>query len=250
MRQATLRYLGCPELHDATRVSFMGYGTLDTMLVADADSTVDLQIWGMKASCRRRRWWEAPQTEPFAVEPGIMRVPTGMLQRLPWCGAPGDRTSCTHCAGLPECSGLAPAQRAGDTWERTGHPYTSWDGAPIYHPGHAFSIVSTFQSEAFRMYGCIRGSFPADTGAPLGCAGCGLKDASHRDEIAGSAAVGIVSGRLLVEAPLNEKTSIMVAVRRSYLDRIVRHCSASTQRWGGRTNAQHRVLTFWMSPTR
>ncbi len=208
-----------PRAAYATRVSFMGYGTLDTMLVADADSTVDLQL-GHEAIVQETQVVEAPQTEPFAVEPGIMRVPTGMLQRLP--GAPGESDLLHSLRWLPGVQ-RAGASASGLVIRGSAPDQILYllDGAPIYHPWHAFSIVSTFQSEAFKDVRLYRGSFPAEYGGRLSAVlDAELKD-GHRDEIAGSAAVGIVSGRLLVEAPLNEKTSIMVAVRRSYLDRIV-----------------------------
>ena len=208
-----------PQAEYRVHVSFMGYGTMDTLLEAHSASTVRLQLHPATL-VEAVQMVEAPQVEPFAVEPGVMRVPMGALQRMP--GPPGESDLLHSLRWLPG------VQRAGTSASglvvRGSAPDQNLyllDGAPVYHPWHAFSIVSTFQSETFKNVRLYRGAFPAEHGGRLSAVlDAEMKDGSSK-KAAGSVAIGVFSGRLLLETPLNKKSSMMIAFRRSYLDQIV-----------------------------
>ena len=208
-----------PQAEYAVRFSYVGYGTVDTLLTARPEPTVQVRL-RTAAIVAETQQVVAPEVEPFAVEPGIMRVPTGTLQRLP--GAPGESDLLHSLRWLPG------VQRAGSSASglvvRGSAPDQNlflMDGAPVYHPWHAFSLLSTFQSEAFKDVRLYRGSFPAEHGGRLSAVlDAEMKDGS-REKAAVTAAVGALSGRVLVETPLDDHSSMMVAVRRSYLDRFI-----------------------------
>ncbi len=95
------------------------------------------------------------------------------------------------------------------------------DGAPIYHPWHAFNLVSTFQSDTFKEIKLYRGSFPAQHGGRLSSVlDAQLKD-GNRSEPQARVALSALSGRFLFESPLTRNSSFMLSGRRSYLDKLI-----------------------------
>lgn len=95
------------------------------------------------------------------------------------------------------------------------------DGAPVYHPWHAFSLISTFQTEAFKDFTLYRGSFPSRVGGRT----ASVLDAEMKDGSRGgpqaTVALSALSGRFVVETPATRNSSFMIAGRRSYLDKLV-----------------------------
>jgi hypothetical protein len=95
------------------------------------------------------------------------------------------------------------------------------DGAPIYHPWHAFNLISTFQTDAFKDVKLYRGSFPAQHGGRLASVlDARLKDGS-RSSPSAVAGFSLLSGRFMIESPLTRKSSFMISGRRSYLDKVI-----------------------------
>ncbi len=215
-------YFALPELPQAdyaVRISYVGYATLDTLMPAASVSAADIRLHPVTIIGGTQQV-EAYQLEPFAVEPGATRIPTGMLERMP--GILGESDLLNALRWLPG------VQRAGSSASgltvRGGAPDQNLyllDGAPVYHPWHAFSLISTFQLETFKNVRMYRGSFPAEYGGRLSAVlDAEMKDGS-REKATASAAVGILSGRFFMETPLGDNSSVMVAVRRSYLDQLI-----------------------------
>ncbi|MEX0747423.1 MAG: TonB-dependent receptor, partial [Rhodothermales bacterium] len=95
------------------------------------------------------------------------------------------------------------------------------DGAPIYHPWHAFSLISTFQTETFKGMKLYRGSFPAEFGGRLASVlDAQMKDGSRSDPGA-LVALSALSGRFVIETPATRNSSFMLSGRRSYLDKVI-----------------------------
>ncbi len=95
------------------------------------------------------------------------------------------------------------------------------DGAPVYHPWHAFNLVSTFQSDTFKDIKLYRGSFPSQHGGRLSSVlDARLKDGS-RSKPQARVALSALSGRFLFESPLTRRSSFMISGRRSYLDKLI-----------------------------
>ncbi len=95
------------------------------------------------------------------------------------------------------------------------------DGAPIYHPWHAFSLISTFQTDTFKNILLYKGAFPAEYGGRLSA----VMDAELRDgaRTTPKATIGLsaLNANFLIESPINSKSSFMLSGRRSYLDKII-----------------------------
>lgn len=95
------------------------------------------------------------------------------------------------------------------------------DGAPVYHPWHAFSLISTFQTETFKDIRLYQGAFPAEHGGRLAAVlDAELKD-GHRTAPRAVAGLSATSGRFIIESPVTANSSFMLSGRGSYLDKII-----------------------------
>ncbi len=92
------------------------------------------------------------------------------------------------------------------------------DGVPFFQPWHAFGMFLAFQPEALRSVRFHKGSLPAELGDGL----AGVVELETRDGLverpAGTAALSPVALRAILEAPLNNRTGLFVAARRSTMD--------------------------------
>ena len=200
------------------RFSFLGFQSQDTLLIAGT-ATSDVRL-APAALQTAEVVVEAAREEAFPVEPGVVDVPIQELERLP--SFPGEPDLFQALQWLPG------VQKAGEVngglIVRGGEPDQNLyllDGAPVYHPWHAFSLISTFQTETFKDIKLYQGSFPAEHGGRLSAVlDAELKD-GNRTSPRTVAAIGVLSGRFIVESPLAKGVSFMVSGRRSYLDQII-----------------------------
>ncbi len=200
------------------RFSFLGFQPQDTLLMAGF-ATTDVRLHPA-ALQTGEVVVEASREERFPVEPGVVDVPVQELERLP--SFPGEPDLFQALQWLP---GVQKAgELNGGLIVRGGEPDQNLyllDGAPVYHPWHAFSLISTFQTETFKDIKLYQGSFPAEHGGRLSAVlDAELKD-GNRTTPRTVAAIGVLSGRFVTESPITDKLSFMLSGRRSYLDQII-----------------------------
>jgi len=201
------------------RVSYVGYAPEDTVLTAGAPVALlalqpqEVQAEALQVDARRS------ERSDLAVLPGVVSTPTRELEQLPSFSGESDLFQ-----ALQWMPGI---QRAGELTGglvvrggQSDHNLYLLDGAPVYHPWHAFNVVSTFQTETFKNMSLYRDAFPAEHGGRLSA----VLDAEMRDgsqaALQGVAALSLLSGRVVLEGPLRDDLSFMVAARRSYIDQI------------------------------
>jgi hypothetical protein len=152
--------------------------------------------------------------------PGTISLPLQALEALP--SFPGDQDLFQSLQWLPGVQKLGELN--GTLVIRGGEADQNLyllDGAPVYHPWHAFSLISTFQTETFKDVNLYRGVFPVEHGGRLSAVlDTQLKDGS-RTSTHFTAGLSVLSGRFMVESPLGKNTSFMLSGRRSYLDKII-----------------------------
>ncbi len=93
------------------------------------------------------------------------------------------------------------------------------DEAPVYNAGHFLGFFSVFNNDAVKTADLYKGDIAAKYGGRLSS----LLDVHTIDgnlqEFGGSASIGLISSKLLLEGPVvREKASFMVAARRTYID--------------------------------
>ncbi|NOX36977.1 MAG: TonB-dependent receptor [Calditrichaeota bacterium] len=97
------------------------------------------------------------------------------------------------------------------------------DDATLYNVFHGFGFFSIFHSEALKSVRFIKGGFPARYGGRLSSViDVRLKDGNLK-QFSGKIDLGIISSSIFLEGPLKkEKTSFMIAARRTYADLLLR----------------------------
>jgi len=201
------------------RISYLGYRSVDTTLTA-GEGPVEIRLSETSIESEGVVV-EAGSTSAEESErlPGMMSVALDRLGQLPSFGEPDLFRALQWTPGIRK-TGVA----GGGLSVRGGKPDQNLyllDGAPVYHPWHAFSLISTFQTGTLRSTDLYRGSFPVEHGGRLSSLlDAQMKDGSRREPKA-VAALSMLSGRFRIETPVTASTSFMLSGRRSYVDKLI-----------------------------
>lgn len=206
-------------LHPVT-VSYLGYQHLDTLLaVGRRASTLYLIPATLEAAGVTVEATREHRTD-LIVEPGVIAAPVAHLQTLP--SALGGQDLFQALRWIP---GVQSTGEVGGGLIIRGsgpdqHLYLL-DGAPIYHPWHAFSLISTFQTDTFKDIRLYRGAYPAEYDGRLAAVlDVELKD-GNRTAPHATGAINPLDARFVIESPITPGSSFMLAGRRSYLDKLI-----------------------------
>ena len=214
-------YFAFPELPLGAyrvRVSFVGYATREVELTVEGGvSAVELEPTAIQGSSVVV---EAQKQDVESIVPGLLHVPVQQLDLLPSFPGEGDLLQSLQWMPGIRKSG----EVSGDLVVRGGEPDQNLyliEGAPVYHPWHAFSLISTFQTETYDDVRLYRGAFPAEYGGRLASVlDLRMKD-GNRSRATATAGISFVSARFVAEAPVGKNGSMMISGRRSYLDKII-----------------------------
>lgn len=204
----------------SARVSYIGYRTAVVQLAPDGQTrTIALQPVTLETNAVLIEAQGEEDVELAAI-PGLVSLDIEDLDYVPNFGGEKDLfqtlqwTPGVHKAGAFNNDMLIRGGLADQNLYLL-------DGAPVYHPWHAFNLVSTFQTDAFDRIKLYRGSFPAQHGGRLSSVlDARLKDGSRSNPRA-VAGFSLLSGRFMIETPLTKKSSFMITGRRSYLDKVI-----------------------------
>ncbi len=94
------------------------------------------------------------------------------------------------------------------------------DRTTVYNPSHFFGFFSTFNPDAIKDVRLYKGGYPAEYGGRLGSVLSIYNKDGNRNEMAGSATLGMLASRVSIEGPFN-KGSYMFAFRRSTLEPLL-----------------------------
>ena len=96
------------------------------------------------------------------------------------------------------------------------------DGTPVYNASHLFGFFSVFNVDAINNINLIKGGFPARYGGRLSSVlDISLKE-GNKKKFQGSGSIGLISSKLTLEGPIiKDRTSFIVAARRTYLDYLI-----------------------------
>lgn len=108
------------------------------------------------------------------------------------------------------------------------------DGVNIYNVNHLFGFLSTLNGDAIKSAEVIKGGFPARYGGRLSSILDIRMKEGDMEEFQGDLSVGLVSGKLSLEGPIQKnKTSFHFSARRTWLDAITTPIQKSVKREGG-----------------
>ncbi|MAU36241.1 MAG: hypothetical protein CMD14_02580 [Flavobacteriales bacterium] len=97
------------------------------------------------------------------------------------------------------------------------------DGVPVYNASHIGGLFSVFNADAIRTVRLTKGGFPARFGGRLSSVlQIDMKEGNMK-EFKADATIGLISSKLTLEGPIiKDKTSFIIAGRRTYADLLVR----------------------------
>ncbi|SHK55159.1 TonB-dependent receptor [Rhodothermus profundi] len=216
-------YFALPTLARAfyrVRVSYLGYAALDTILWAGGEpQTLWLQPVTLGIGVVRIDASRLPLEEQAATT-GTFTLPVPYLERLP--SFPGEQDLFQVLQWLPGVQ--RSGEVSGGLLVQGGTPDQNLyllDGAPIYHPWHAFSLISTFQTETFKGIRLYQGAFPASHGGRLSAVLEAEMRDGNREQPRTLLGLSPLSARFIIESPITQGSSFMMAGRRSYLDQLI-----------------------------
>lgn len=104
------------------------------------------------------------------------------------------------------------------------------DNATVYNASHMFGFFSVFNNDVVENVELYKGDLPMKYGGRLSSLlDVQLKD-DYRGKLSGSGGLGLISSRLMLEGSIGDKTSWMIAGRRSYADLFLKLSSDKAQR--------------------
>jgi hypothetical protein len=92
------------------------------------------------------------------------------------------------------------------------------DGAKLYNTGHIGGFVSLFNTDAIKQVDVYKGGFPARFGDRASSIIDIYSRDGDRNKISGKFNMGLLTSGVLVEGPISNKISFLVAARTSYYD--------------------------------
>jgi len=108
------------------------------------------------------------------------------------------------------------------------------DDAVVYNSGHLFGFFSVFNSDAIKNVTLIKGAMPAQYGGRLSSVlDISMKEGNNKDfHIEGG--IGLIASRFSLQGPIKKnKSSFLIAARRTYIDAISKPFISKTSQFAG-----------------
>ncbi len=96
------------------------------------------------------------------------------------------------------------------------------DGVIVYNPSHLGGFLSVFNSDAIKDIKIMKGAFPAEYGGRLSSVLDMTMKEGTKEKMSVAGGISLISSRLTIEGPIDEKSSFMISGRRMYLDLITK----------------------------
>jgi hypothetical protein len=216
------------------RVRAIGYAPLDTTIIVSGrlDLTLRLRpaettLQAVQVQAKRE---ERADLDPAAPQMSIVRLSMAAAKAVP--PVLGEVDPLRTLTLLP---GVATTSDASTAFSVRGGSVDQnlilLDESTIYNPSHILGFLSTFNADAIDNVTLYKGGIPARFGGRLSSVVDIRQRDGNREEFAGTASIGLLSSKLLVEGPLPAKRgSYILAARRSYADAFLPLASDTTIR--------------------
>ena len=200
----------------AVEVRYLGYATFLGSLALAEPATVRLVPVTVESD------GVTVEADAIATVGGDVRLSARDVERVPALLGEADPLKALQ---------LSPAVRAGAEGSsglhvRGGSPDQTLlllDGAPVYNAAHLAGAVSVFNSDALQSALLVPGAAPARYGGRLSAVVDVTQREGNRERRTGTATVGLLASRALVEGPLADgRGSYVVSGRRTYADLLAR----------------------------
>lgn len=92
------------------------------------------------------------------------------------------------------------------------------DNTPVYNPSHMFGFFSVFNNDVISGVELYKGDIPVKQGGRLSSLVDVNTISNAPKKVTGTGGIGTISSRLMLQGPIGEKTTWVVAGRRTYAD--------------------------------
>lgn len=147
-------------------------------------------------------------------------IPISDIKQMPSIGGETDPIKAIHI--FP---GVLKSNEGGTSFHVRGGDFDQnlilLDGIHVYNINHFFGFLSVFNVDALKQMEFIRSGFKPIYGGKLSSVlNLSLKE-GNQNQFAYSGGISLLSSRLLIEGPLDENSSMMFSIRRTYLDPLI-----------------------------
>ncbi len=222
------------------RVSFIGFQTVDYILVLD--SNIQINITLTEGTQLNTVYVTAHEPIEQQSQMSAIHLDMSKVKALPVILGEQDIIKTLQLfpgiqSGSEGSSGL---------YVRGGGPDQNLillDGVPIYNASHLFGFFSIFNADAINSATIIKGGFPARYGGRLSSVLDIRMKEGNLKKFGGEASIGLLSSKLTLEGPLwKDKTSFIISGRRTYVDVLAKPFLKAMNKKqgmdGGSTNSQ------------
>lgn len=207
------------------RAAAIGFVPLDTMVDLAAPGTLDLAITPRPVQLEGARVLaeaDAPDVDLRSPSMSVIRLDLDVVRSAPaLLGEVDPIRSLMLLPGVSRTSDFTTAftVRGGGGDQNL----VLLDGATVYNPTHGFGFLSAFNADAVADVTLHKGGIPARYGGRLSSVVDVRQREGDASRFGGTASVGILSSRLMLEGPMpGLGGSFLVAGRRTYADVFLR----------------------------
>jgi len=216
------------------RVRAIGYAPLDTSIVVTERLELTLRLRPqekvLQAVQVQAKRDERADLDPAAPQMSVVRLDMAAARAAP--PVLGEVDPLRTLTLLP---GVATTSDASTAFSVRGGGIDQnlilLDESTIYNPSHILGFLSTFNADAIDNVTLYKGGIPARFGGRLSSVVDIRQREGNREEFEGTASVGLLSSKLLLEGPVpGKRGSYILAARRSYADAFLPLASDTTIR--------------------
>ncbi len=205
------------------RVSYLGYQTIHRIIYPHGSKRIDFNLSPKTETLNE----VVVSDESFVVEDEVRSTLVGVFSLkpketliIPSVGGEADILKVAQL--MPGVSkgaeGTTGMYVRGGTDDQN---LVTLDEAVVYNVGHLFGFFSVFNPDAVKDVSVIKGGFPTHYGGRLSAVVDTRMYEGNKEKINVKGGVGLLTSRVMVDGPIiPEKASFMVAVRRTYIDKV------------------------------
>lgn len=204
------------------RVRAIGYSPLDTTIVVAGRLDLTLRL-RPRAAMLETVQVQAGREERADLDPAAPQTSVVRLDMAAARTAPPVLGEVDPLRTLTLLPGVATTSDASTAFSVRGGSIDQnlilLDESTIYNPSHILGFLSTFNADAIDNVTLYKGGIPARFGGRLSSVVDVRQRDGNREEFAGTASIGLLSSKLLLEGPLpGKRGAYLLAARRSYAD--------------------------------
>ena len=209
--------ISLPKGNYSIRYSFIGYQDKVVQVAMIEDKRLDVALELYAEELTEIVLEDEAQQKVRSIEMSVNRLETKAVKQLAAVGGEVDIIKCIQL--LPGVTSVGEGAngfnvRGGAADENL----VLLDEMTLYNASHLFGFFSVFNADAIKDMKLYKGGIPAEYGSRISSVLDVRQKEGNSNFTETSGGIGLISSRLMVEGPLWDKSSFMVAGRRSYGD--------------------------------